>query len=292
MFALVVHEPARDRGHRRPSWRVAFPRREVRIGRAPDNELVLDAPGVSDRHARLVCKDGKYIVVDMKSEGGTWVNGRRAIYPQVVRTTDAITVADIRLEIVTLVYEELARQPVTARDLVEAELLAAIDRDEEGSRLVYADWLEEHGDHARAEVLRLQGDPSALPRVRELVANLELPWRARVLELPVENCLPKLKFACPARWSALQSTGVEGERHCATCARTVFYCATVDEARTHAAHGRCVAIDVASPRWRGDLDAPFGRTCATCNFDVGSGPAVCPRCGEPVEDEMIMGELA
>lgn len=50
-------------------------------------------------------------------------------------------------------------------------------------RLIYADWLDEHGHPDRAEYLRLLGrmnEPSVLDRLRELAPSLDSAWVARV----------------------------------------------------------------------------------------------------------------
>ena len=297
MFALVVHEVGRS------PWRKAYATREIKIGSASDNDLVLDAQRrVSGRHARIVLKDGHYILVDLKSGSGTFVNGRKLTSPVVVKETDVIAVGDIRVEIVTLAYEELSREPLVARDPMERELVDLIGHGDEASRAVYADWLEGNGDPDVAELIRIQQaldeeiDAAAIDagtaRMRQLAASIELPLRARLSKAAIENCVPQFKFKCPKQWSALRLTAVEGERHCGQCERTVYFCATIDEARTRGGDGQCVAIDVASPRWIGDLDPPFDeRMCTACDLDVGAGLRECPRCGARIEYEMMMGEI-
>ena len=54
-----------------------FPPRAIDIGRTLENDLVLDDASVSPRHARILVKDGRLIIVDLKSETGTFVDGRR-----------------------------------------------------------------------------------------------------------------------------------------------------------------------------------------------------------------------
>ncbi|MGW4566015.1 FHA domain-containing protein [Streptomyces sp. NPDC004561] len=63
---------------RRPSSvRPLSPARTVRIGRAPDNDLVVDDLIVSRRHAELRARaDGGYEIVDLGSHNRTYVNGR------------------------------------------------------------------------------------------------------------------------------------------------------------------------------------------------------------------------
>ena len=48
----------------------------VTIGRAPDNRLVIDNPAVSGRHARVVREGDQYVIEDLKSTNGTFVNDK------------------------------------------------------------------------------------------------------------------------------------------------------------------------------------------------------------------------
>ncbi|HET7245455.1 MAG TPA: cytochrome P450, partial [Streptosporangiaceae bacterium] len=54
------------------------PSRTLRIGRAPDNDIVVLDPGVSRYHAELRHVAGSYRIVDLASHNGTFVNGQRA----------------------------------------------------------------------------------------------------------------------------------------------------------------------------------------------------------------------
>ncbi len=49
------------------------------VGRASGNDVVLEGAdkGVSRRHAELRFDDGRYVIVDLESQNGTWVNGER-----------------------------------------------------------------------------------------------------------------------------------------------------------------------------------------------------------------------
>ena len=47
------------------------------MGRAPDSQLVLRDSRVSRNHARIVRKDGHYLLEDLDSLHGVWVNGER-----------------------------------------------------------------------------------------------------------------------------------------------------------------------------------------------------------------------
>jgi hypothetical protein len=48
---------------------------ETTVGRSPDNDIVLDSPDVSRRHARLECTPNGVRVLDLNSTNGTRVNG-------------------------------------------------------------------------------------------------------------------------------------------------------------------------------------------------------------------------
>ena len=53
--------------------------RDLRIGRAPENDLSLPDPnkGVSRTHAELRYENGRYVIIDLNSQNGTWLDGTR-----------------------------------------------------------------------------------------------------------------------------------------------------------------------------------------------------------------------
>jgi pSer/pThr/pTyr-binding forkhead associated (FHA) protein len=59
--------------------RVELGEAPLRIGRAPENELVLDDgnKGVSRNHAEVRYEQGRYVVVDLNSQNGVWLGDRR-----------------------------------------------------------------------------------------------------------------------------------------------------------------------------------------------------------------------
>jgi pilus assembly protein CpaF len=76
------------------SQQLEFDKNEVTIGRLNGNDIVLAKGNVSKYHSRIVLKDGKFIIVDMKSTNGTYVNGKKIAAPQVIRPTDKIYIGD------------------------------------------------------------------------------------------------------------------------------------------------------------------------------------------------------
>ncbi|MFJ9738288.1 FHA domain-containing protein [Streptomyces sp. NPDC101166] len=72
----AVSEPALTGTFRHPTSVRPLPARTVRIGRAPDNDLVIDDLVVSRRHAELhALPDGGYEIADLESHNGTYLNG-------------------------------------------------------------------------------------------------------------------------------------------------------------------------------------------------------------------------
>lgn len=72
----AVSMPSLTGTFRRPTTVRPLPARAVRIGRAADNDLVIDDLIVSRRHAELrALPDGTYEIVDLGSHNGTYLNG-------------------------------------------------------------------------------------------------------------------------------------------------------------------------------------------------------------------------
>jgi pSer/pThr/pTyr-binding forkhead associated (FHA) protein len=72
--------------------------RELLIGRREDCDVVLSDPSVSRRHARLVFRDGHWIVQDLQSTNGTSLNGT-LIGRSELRPGDELKIGAQRLQI-------------------------------------------------------------------------------------------------------------------------------------------------------------------------------------------------
>jgi pilus assembly protein CpaF len=88
MFTVIVTEKGGDQK------RLDFDKPEITIGRVQGNDIILPKGNVSKRHSRIVLKDGKFIIVDLKSTNGTYVNGRKITSPLVIKDTDKIYIGD------------------------------------------------------------------------------------------------------------------------------------------------------------------------------------------------------
>jgi len=74
--------------------------KELIIGRAIENDIVLDHPTVSKVHARIEFNtdDNKYWIQDLRTNNGTFVNGDRIVKPRVLRRGDVINIGSIRFD--------------------------------------------------------------------------------------------------------------------------------------------------------------------------------------------------
>jgi pSer/pThr/pTyr-binding forkhead associated (FHA) protein len=75
---------------------------EVTIGRLPDNTIVIDNPAVSGHHARIFVEGDDYVVEDLRSKNGTYVNEQHVLRAA-LRNRDVLLIGKHKL-----VFDELA----------------------------------------------------------------------------------------------------------------------------------------------------------------------------------------
>ena len=108
MFVITLAEKSGG------SQQLSFEKNEITVGRLAGNDIVLAKGNVSKYHSKLVQKDGKFIVVDMKSTNGTFVNGKKIAGPQVIRPSDKIFIGDYILNVELAPSSPRAAAPVRA----------------------------------------------------------------------------------------------------------------------------------------------------------------------------------
>ena len=92
---------------------------EVAIGRDPSNDIVIPEADISRHHARFVRQGEQYLVEDLGSTNGTYVNGQRLNTPRALRHGDEVRLGPK----VVLVYEQVIDVERTVA--VSAETLQA-----------------------------------------------------------------------------------------------------------------------------------------------------------------------
>ncbi|MCZ2127706.1 MAG: FHA domain-containing protein [Anaerolineales bacterium] len=73
------------------------------IGRDAGNGVAINDSEVSRKHARLTFQGGKYVLDDLGSTNGTFVNGQRLTAPAVLKAGDVVSLG----EQIVLMYEAL-----------------------------------------------------------------------------------------------------------------------------------------------------------------------------------------
>jgi FHA domain len=93
---------------------------QISIGRDSSNDISVNDAEVSRRHARLTFQGGKYVLEDMGSTNGTFVNGQRLTGPRVLKSGEVISLG----EQIVFVYEAVNSDPgatmVSPRSVPEA----------------------------------------------------------------------------------------------------------------------------------------------------------------------------
>lgn len=72
------------------------------LGRDPRNDIVIDHPQVSRRHARITRQSNAWVIEDLDSTNGTFVNGTRVTEPRALTQGDTIELS----EAVALTYRK------------------------------------------------------------------------------------------------------------------------------------------------------------------------------------------
>jgi hypothetical protein len=84
----------------------------VSIGRALDNDVIIDSAEVSRHHARIEYRSGEYVIVDLGSTNGTTVNGQTA---GTTRLSHGDTIAFGTITLQFLPYSGPVTSPVAQR---------------------------------------------------------------------------------------------------------------------------------------------------------------------------------
>ena len=92
-----------------PTPGVTFPLdgEQLTIGRDSSNGVAINDAEVSRRHSRLSFQGGKYVIEDLGSTNGTFVNGQRLAGPVVLKAGDVVSLG----EQIVLMYDAINMDP-------------------------------------------------------------------------------------------------------------------------------------------------------------------------------------
>ena len=77
--------------------RVTLSRSHLKIGRRPYNDLIFDNLAVSGEHAEIRENSDRYLLTDLKSTNGVYVNGDRVNLSTMLESGDCIEIAKYKL---------------------------------------------------------------------------------------------------------------------------------------------------------------------------------------------------
>src|SRR5712691_1980934 len=159
--------------------RLDFDSEEITIGRVDENDICLPKGNISKKHIKIFVKDGKIIVLDLKSTNGTYVNGKKLPGPQVISSTDKVYIGDFILNVEPPDAEGAAADHPPAEDEEEEE-------EEPRKERSFRDKIEEPADppqYEGADATRREGYPDE-PDDEEENAPTMLPGTLRPVETP------------------------------------------------------------------------------------------------------------
>ena len=90
---LRVVEPADQRGREFPL------EGEVSLGRAAGCQITLDDTYASQIHARVFTRDGQWLIEDLGSTNGTWLNRHKVSGPMVLQRGDRVQIGNTVMEL-------------------------------------------------------------------------------------------------------------------------------------------------------------------------------------------------
>ncbi len=137
--AKPAPEPPPEGGHgttmlRRPWLVIGFPggvsmeqplyADVMRLGRGAENEILIDFPTVSGRHAVLELKGGRFSITDSGSTNGTTVNGRLIDAPCLLSDGDIVRIGDQAGNSVSVTFREEGAEVRDALSTVAIRRLA------------------------------------------------------------------------------------------------------------------------------------------------------------------------
>ncbi|MCL4871467.1 MAG: FHA domain-containing protein [Anaerolineae bacterium] len=92
--------------------------RPITLGREAINDVVLADPEISRRHARIFYQDETFLLEDLGSTNGTFINGRRVYAPTILQDEDVVEFGEsIRMQFLVGERDELMPPPAQIIDL-------------------------------------------------------------------------------------------------------------------------------------------------------------------------------
>jgi len=112
--------------HQDPTTQQVFPLTEgvITLGREAYNDVVLIDPEASRKHCQISFQAGRYVIEDLGSTNGTYVNGRQILTATALNRGDVIEIGDMARILFqgpsSDIGETVMREPSSSRDVTMA----------------------------------------------------------------------------------------------------------------------------------------------------------------------------
>jgi pilus assembly protein CpaF len=153
MFSVMIREKDGD------VEKLQFEVEEISIGRVQGNDIALPKGNVSKRHARIVQRDNGFVIVDLRSTNGTYVNGRKISAPTIVNLEDKVYIGDYVLQIngdtedesIEMVQHEPSTDSKEPEEKAPSSIEVADFEDDEGLEIIDITDEEQAGGNTPAD---------------------------------------------------------------------------------------------------------------------------------------------
>lgn len=103
----------------------------INIGRKLENHIAIDDPRISRQHAQLRAVNGHFVLVDLNSLGGTFVNGQRTkecvLYPGDLISLAGVTLVYSQNDPVLRSSGQVDTAPLTSSELLELDRRTTVE---------------------------------------------------------------------------------------------------------------------------------------------------------------------
>lgn len=234
---------------------------QVRVG---EGVVELDDLGLELGHPASVVFDAARRSIRLKMNNSL-VRSRDSGDEQALTKPFTLTTSAGTLELVCFCVADDHHAPPTPAIMKAIEAVRA--RDEDTTRVVLGDVLEEAGAIAEAEYVRLEldlqrsqpSDEGFIEGVRRLrtLSTVVGPTFRYLVGRDMAGCTGvRWAFRCPTTWDDLAPTNVGSERVCQTCRQLVVQVDSETDARKLARDGVCTSMAELEDDWVGDVSYP------------------------------------
>ena len=167
MFSVTIREKSGQ------VYTFHFDKPEVMIGRVKGNDVILPKQNISKRHSLVrVHSAGRFVIEDLASTNGTYVNGHRIASPVEISSDDKVYLGDFVMQFFDLgeAMQTDSEPPAPPQD--DAEVTPLPDEDESLQEVQELEDVQALPDEGMPDLEEADGDAPALDLDQDLMAGV------------------------------------------------------------------------------------------------------------------------